>query len=89
VKPTRRAVVRSSALLAALTAVSQVLGFARDAVMAAVFGATSAVDAFLVAQGLANLVLGLITGAMSRALRSPEPLPPGTRQPRIAPCGLR
>jgi len=74
VKPTRRAVVRSSALLAALTAVSQVLGFARDAVMAAVFGATSAVDAFLVAQGLANLVLGLITGAMSRAL-----IPPVTR----------
>ncbi|HEY8456333.1 MAG TPA: murein biosynthesis integral membrane protein MurJ [Actinopolymorphaceae bacterium] len=73
-KPTRRAVVRSSALLAALTAVSQVLGFARDAVMAAVFGATSAVDAFLVAQGLANLVLGLITGAMSRAL-----IPPVTR----------
>ncbi|MET9021889.1 murein biosynthesis integral membrane protein MurJ [Actinopolymorpha sp. NPDC004070] len=65
---TRRAVVRATALLVVLTALSQVLGFARDAVMAAVFGTSSSVDAFLVAQGLMNLVLGLITGAMSRAI---------------------
>jgi putative peptidoglycan lipid II flippase len=65
---TRRAVVRSSALVAGLAAASQLLGFVRDAVMAAVFGASAAVDAFLVAQGLMNLVLGLVTGAMARAL---------------------
>ncbi len=65
---TRRAVVRSSALVAILAASSQLLGFVRDAVMAAVFGASAAVDAFLVAQGLMNLVLGLVTGAMARAL---------------------
>ena len=68
---TRRAVVRSSALLAGLTGLSQVLGFVRDAVMAAVFGASASVDAFLVAQGLMNVVLGLITGAMARALIPP------------------
>lgn len=65
---TRRTVVRATALLAVLTGLSQVLGFARDAVMAAVFGASSSVDAFLVAQGLMNLVLGLISGAMARAI---------------------
>ncbi|MEQ4204174.1 murein biosynthesis integral membrane protein MurJ [Actinopolymorpha sp. B9G3] len=68
---TRRTVVRSSVLLAGLTAVSQVLGFGRDAVMAAVFGASSSVDAFLVAQGLMSVVLGLITGAMARGLIPP------------------
>ncbi|WP_020574856.1 murein biosynthesis integral membrane protein MurJ [Actinopolymorpha alba] len=67
----RAAIVRSSALLVGLTAFSQVLGFARDASMAAVFGAGSDVDAFLVAQGLMNVVLGLITGAMARSLVPP------------------
>ncbi|GAA2760840.1 murein biosynthesis integral membrane protein MurJ [Actinopolymorpha rutila] len=65
---TRRAVVRATALIVVLTGLSQMLGFARDAVMAAVFGTSASVDAFLVAQGLMNLVLGLITGAMSRAI---------------------
>ncbi|MGH3487832.1 MAG: murein biosynthesis integral membrane protein MurJ [Actinopolymorphaceae bacterium] len=68
---TRRTVVRSSVLLAGLTAVSQLLGFGRDAVMAAVFGASASVDAFLVAQGLMSVVLGLITGAMARGLIPP------------------
>lgn len=68
---TRRAVVRSSVLLVALTVVSQLLGFVRDAVMAAVFGAGPSVDSFLMAQGLMNVVLGLVSGAMSRALVPP------------------
>ncbi|MGW0231852.1 murein biosynthesis integral membrane protein MurJ [Actinopolymorpha singaporensis] len=67
----RAAVVRSSALLVGLTAVSQVLGFARDAVMAGVYGATAAVDAFLVSQGVMNVVLGLVSGAMARSLVPP------------------
>jgi len=71
VSTTRRALVRSSVLLMCLTALSQVLGFARDAIMAAVFGASAEVDAFLVAQGLMNVVLGLISGAMARALVPP------------------
>lgn len=61
-------VARAAVLLAALTALSQVLGFVRDAVIAAVYGAGAALDAYLVAQGLMNLVLALVAGAMSRAL---------------------
>ncbi len=63
-----RGVARAAILLATLTAVSQVFGFARDAVIAAVYGASSALDAYLVAQGLMNLVLALAAGAISRAL---------------------
>lgn len=64
----RADVVRSTALLTALAAVSGVLGFARDAAIAAVFGVDSAVDAYLVAQGLMNLVLALVTAAAAKAL---------------------
>lgn len=63
-----RGVARAAILLAALTAVSQMFGFVRDAVIAAVYGASAALDAYLVAQGLMNLVLALAAGAMSRAL---------------------
>lgn len=55
----------------ALTAISQVLGFVRDAVIAAVFGAGAEVDAYLVAQGVMNLVLALIAGALARAVVPP------------------
>lgn len=61
-------VVRSTALLTALAAVSGLLGFGRDAAIAAVFGVDSAVDAYLVAQGLMNLVLALVAGAIAKAL---------------------
>jgi putative peptidoglycan lipid II flippase len=43
------------------------LGFARDVVIAAVFGAGAALDAYFVAQGLMNVVLGLVAGAMAKA----------------------
>lgn len=67
----RRGVARAAAILAALTALSQVLGFVRDAVLAAVFGAGAELDAFLVAQGLMNLVLAVVAGAMARAIVPP------------------
>ncbi len=50
-----------------LTAVSTLFGFVRDVVIAAVFGAGAELDAYLVAQGLMNIVLGLIAYAMARA----------------------
>lgn len=60
--------VRGAALLtAALTLVAAVLGLVRDVVIAAVFGAGADVDAFLVGQGLMNLVLGLVAGALAKA----------------------
>ncbi len=44
------------------------LGLARDIVMAAVFGAGPALDAYLVSQGLMNIVLGLVAGAMAKSI---------------------
>ncbi|GAB4080730.1 murein biosynthesis integral membrane protein MurJ [Modestobacter muralis] len=55
-------------MLTALAAVSGLLGFGRDAAIAAVFGVDSAVDAYLIAQGLMNLVLALVAAAAARAL---------------------
>ncbi len=60
-------VTRAASLVAVLTAGSAVLGFARDVVIAAVFGAGAALDAYFVAQGLMNVVLGLVAGAMAKA----------------------
>lgn len=43
------------------------LGLFRDLAIAVVFGAGAAVDAYLVAQGLMNLLLGVVTGALAKA----------------------
>lgn len=58
---------RAALLTAGLTLVGSALGLVRDVVIAAVFGAGAALDAFLVAQGLMNLVLGLVAGALAKA----------------------
>lgn len=55
-------------LVAVLTVGSAVLGFLRDVVIGAVFGAGPDLDAYLVAQGVMNIVLGLISGAMARSI---------------------
>jgi putative peptidoglycan lipid II flippase len=60
-------VTRAAALVTVLTAGSALLGFGRDVVIAAVFGAGAALDAYFVAQGLMNVVLGLIASAMAKA----------------------
>lgn len=67
----RGGIARAAALLVGLTALSTVLGFVRDAVIAAVYGVGAALDAYLVAQGVMNLVLALIAGAMAKALVPP------------------
>lgn len=59
---------RAAALLTVLATASAVLGFGRDVVIAAVFGAGAELDAFLVAQGMMNLVLGLVSSAVATAL---------------------
>ncbi|MDQ3468381.1 MAG: murein biosynthesis integral membrane protein MurJ, partial [Actinomycetota bacterium] len=63
----RGGVAGAAALLTVLAAASAVLGLARDVVIAAVFGAGAELDAYLVAQGLMNLVLALAAGAMAKA----------------------
>lgn len=55
---------RAALLIAVLTAASRVLGFVREAVYAAIFGAGPELDAFLVAQGVPNLVITLIASAV-------------------------
>ena len=63
----RSGIAQAAALVTGLTALSAVLGFLRDVVIAGVFGAGAELDAFLVAQGLMNLVLALIAGAMAKS----------------------
>lgn len=59
---------RSTALVAGLTLGSQLLGLLRDVTVAAVFGVDATLDAYLVAQGLMNLVLALMAGAVAKAV---------------------
>ena len=65
---TRGGLARSTTLVAGLTLGSQLLGFLRDVSVAAVFGVGGALDAYLVAQGLMNLVLALMAGAVAKAV---------------------
>jgi putative peptidoglycan lipid II flippase len=58
---------RAAMLTLVLSVAGSALGLVRDLAIAVVFGASAAVDAFLVAQGLMNLVLGLVTGALAKA----------------------
>lgn len=55
---------RAALLIALLTAASRALGFVREAVYAAVFGAGPELDAFLVAQGLPNIAVTLVSSAV-------------------------
>ena len=62
----RSGIAQAAALVTVLTTVSALLGFVRDVVIAGVFGAGGELDAYLVAQGLMNLVLALVAGAMAK-----------------------
>jgi len=60
--------LRSTALVSALTLLSRVLGFLRDMVIARYFGAEAATDAFFVANRVPNLLRRLFAeGAFSQA----------------------
>ena len=63
----RWSIGRAAVLVAGLTGVSTLLGFVRDAVIAAVYGAGPQLDAYFVALGLANIVLGLLGTSLTRA----------------------
>lgn len=62
-----RGLAAATLTIAVLTAVSRVLGFLRETVYASVFGASGELDAFLVAQGVPNLVIGLVSSAIATA----------------------
>lgn len=48
-------------LIAGVTALSRVGGFLREAVIAAVFGASAGVDSYLVAQSIPNVLIALLS----------------------------
>lgn len=63
-----RRIARSAGVLALATAVSRVLGFVRDILLAALFGTTLQAQAFVVAFRLPNLLRDLVAeGAMTSA----------------------
>lgn len=64
----RSGVGRAALLVAALTAVSTVLGLVRDAVLAAVYGAGPQLDAWFVALGLSSILLGVLGTSLTRAV---------------------
>jgi putative peptidoglycan lipid II flippase len=78
-----KSLFRSAALVSAMTTISRVLGFWRDMLVAQLFGATPAIDAFYVAFRIPNFMRGLFAeGAFAQAfvpvlseyrqLRTPE-----------------
>jgi len=65
----KREVTRAAGRMSAATMISRVLGYVRDMLFAAFFGATASMDAFLVAFRIPNLLRELFAeGSMSAAL---------------------
>lgn len=63
---TQHNLVKGTSLIAGLTLISRALGFIRDLVFAAVFGAGYLTDAFVVAFRLPNLLRSLLAeGALT------------------------
>lgn len=62
---TRSSLTKAAGIVAFLTIVSKVLGFIREASLAAVFGATYATDAYLVAQTIPYLLFATISYALT------------------------
>lgn len=62
---TRSALVKAAGTVALLTVLSNLLGFLREASLAAVFGATAATDAYLMAQTLPYLLFSTVSYALT------------------------
>jgi len=63
-----KSLLRSTALVSAMTSLSRILGFMRDMLVAQLFGATPAIDAFYVAFRVPNFMRGLFAeGAFAQA----------------------
>ena len=64
----RRKLLKSTSLVAAMTMLSRILGFIRDMVVAQIFGADAAFDAFIIAFKIPNFMRRLFAeGAFSQA----------------------
>lgn len=63
-----KSLFRSATLVSGMTAISRILGFLRDMLVAQLFGATPAIDAFYVAFRIPNFMRGLFAeGAFAQA----------------------
>jgi len=62
---TKQSVAQAAVLLSILSALSKVIGFLREIVIAREFGATWQTDAFLVGMMVPNLVLGVVAGGLT------------------------
>ncbi|MES2141350.1 MAG: murein biosynthesis integral membrane protein MurJ [Pseudomonadota bacterium] len=63
-----KALFKSTSVVASMTLISRILGFARDIIAARIFGATAAVDAFYIAFKIPNFMRGLFAeGSFSTA----------------------
>ncbi|MDI6871530.1 MAG: murein biosynthesis integral membrane protein MurJ [Bacillota bacterium] len=60
----RGGLIKAAGLIAAMTVISKILGFIREASLAAVFGATRATDAYLVGQTIPMLVFAAVGAAL-------------------------
>lgn len=58
---------KAAGVILAATIVSKILGFGREAALAAGFGASAAMDAYLVAQMVPMMLLGLVGSALTTA----------------------
>lgn len=58
---------KAAGVILAATIVSKILGFGREAALAAGFGASAAMDAYLVAQVVPMMLLGLVGSALTTA----------------------
>lgn len=75
-----KALLKSTSVVAAMTLLSRILGFARDMVIAYTFGATAAADAFFIAFKIPNFMRALFAeGSFSQAF---VPVLAGYRQER-------
>ena len=67
-EPSDRSLLRSTSVVGGMTLISRVLGFVRDMVLAALFGAGASMDAFLVAFKIPNFMRRLFAeGAFAQA----------------------
>jgi len=62
---TRQTVARAAAVVMVVTVLSKLLGFGREASLAAVFGATRVTDAYLVAMVIPGLLFGAVMTAIT------------------------
>ncbi len=75
----REGLLRAAGIVAAVSIMSKLLGFAREASLAAVFGATYAADAYLVGQTVPTVVLAALSAALGSTF---IPVFSGVRQTR-------